>query len=357
MKKEDKCAVSIIVPVYNVQQYLKKCIDSLIYQTLKNIEIILVDDGSPDQSGAICDQYAAQDSRIKVIHKQNAGLGLARNSGLAVAQGEYVAFVDSDDFVSIHLFERLHTLAREYNADVVLGGHKRFWDESEIATDLAAFDGNISVWNSHNIRQYLLDRVGLPPESKEDCLRGAIVCCGIFRRCIIEDNGLQFESERKFIAEDIVFNIDFFPLCHTIVHCNDPLYYYRYNPRSLTAKYKSDRFEKNIVLFQEMYRRLGKQYAKEECFLSMSRYFLKFTRVALIQEMAYIKTNGFSLTYQNIKRICNNSELQYILGQYPYNRLPMKYGIICRAIHKKWYIFILGLLFIHQVKLNNIARY
>ena len=94
-----KPKVSIIVPVYNVEKYLDRCMESLLNQTLKDIEIILVDDGSPDNCPQICDEYAKKDSRVKVVHKVNAGLGYARNSGLDVASGEYVAFVDSDDYV------------------------------------------------------------------------------------------------------------------------------------------------------------------------------------------------------------------------------------------------------------------
>ena len=91
--------VSIIVPVYKVEKYLRKCIDSIINQTLKDIEIILVDDGSPDNCGKICDEYAAKDTRIKVIHKENGGLSSARNAGMEVAEGEYIGFVDSDDWI------------------------------------------------------------------------------------------------------------------------------------------------------------------------------------------------------------------------------------------------------------------
>ena len=102
--------ISIIVPVYKVEGYLKKCIESICNQTIKNIEIILVDDGSPDQCGEICDYYSKRDSRIKVIHKENGGLSDARNAGLEIAIGKYIGFVDSDDFVSSDMFELLFDL-------------------------------------------------------------------------------------------------------------------------------------------------------------------------------------------------------------------------------------------------------
>ena len=114
--------ISIIVPVYNVEQYINRCIDSLLGQTLKDIEIILVDDGSPDQCPQICDEYARKDSRIKVIHKKNNGLGYARNSGLELATGEYIAFVDSDDYVNINMYEKLYNETINNNFDIVYCG-------------------------------------------------------------------------------------------------------------------------------------------------------------------------------------------------------------------------------------------
>lgn len=110
--------ISIIVPVYNVEKYLKECIDSVISQTYKNLEIILVDDGSTDKSGEICDEYSKKDSRIKVIHKENGGLSDARNVALDIAKGEYIGFVDSDDYVEKDMFETLYKLAEEHNTEI-----------------------------------------------------------------------------------------------------------------------------------------------------------------------------------------------------------------------------------------------
>ena len=114
--------ISVIVPVYKVEPYLRKCVDSIINQTYTNLEIILVDDGSPDNCGAICDEYAAKDSRIKVIHKKNGGLSDARNAGMEIMTGEYVAFVDSDDWIEPQMYQRLYELIEFYHADMAFGG-------------------------------------------------------------------------------------------------------------------------------------------------------------------------------------------------------------------------------------------
>ena len=124
MEQINKSLISVIVPIFKVESYLGKCIDSILSQTYKNIEIILVDDGSPDSCPQICDLYSEKDNRIKVIHKNNGGLSDARNAGLIVSKGEYVCFVDGDDFVETEYVERLYTAIKKCNADLAICGFK-----------------------------------------------------------------------------------------------------------------------------------------------------------------------------------------------------------------------------------------
>lgn len=118
-------AISVIVPVYNVEPYLRKCVDSILAQTLPGIEIILVDDGSTDGSGFVCDEYARNNERIRVIHKENGGLSSARNAGLDAAKGEYVAFVDSDDCIAPEMYQRLLCALQESKADLSICGYQK----------------------------------------------------------------------------------------------------------------------------------------------------------------------------------------------------------------------------------------
>ena len=133
--------VSVIVPVYNVEQYLEKCIDSIINQTYKNLEIILIDDGSTDSSGKICDRYAARDKRIKVIHQENGGLAVVRNIGVSAASGEYIMFVDSDDYIDTEIVQFLYEQSKKYCADISICGFKyadkngKVWDGEPVTID------------------------------------------------------------------------------------------------------------------------------------------------------------------------------------------------------------------------------
>ena len=124
MNISDNELISIVVPVYNVEKYLKRCLDSLVNQTYKNIEIILVNDGSTDSSLEICKGYAKKDSRVKIISKKNEGLGYTRNEGINIAKGIYIAFIDSDDYVDENFYEKLYVSAKKYNSDMVYASFK-----------------------------------------------------------------------------------------------------------------------------------------------------------------------------------------------------------------------------------------
>ena len=116
------CEISIIVPVYKVEKYLKKCVDSILAQTFTDFELILVDDGSPDDSGKICEEYAEKDARVRVLHKENGGLSSARNAGIEVAKGKYLGFIDSDDYIAEDMYELLYNTIIKEDADLSICG-------------------------------------------------------------------------------------------------------------------------------------------------------------------------------------------------------------------------------------------
>lgn len=129
--------ISVIVPVYKVEKYLKRCVDSILTQTYTDLEVILVDDGSPDKCGELCDIYASEDSRVHVIHKSNGGLSDARNAGIKIAKGEYLTFVDSDDCIHKSMFEWLYKTLKENGCDIAIGGFQKFSEEKEIVNEFS----------------------------------------------------------------------------------------------------------------------------------------------------------------------------------------------------------------------------
>ena len=168
--------ISVIVPVYNVEKYLEKCIDSILSQTFKNFEIILVDDGSTDSCGIICDEYERLDNRVKVIHKINGGLSSARNSGLEIASGEYVAFVDSDDWIDKNMYQELYNEAKKNNADIV---QCKF---------IKAKDENVSIYNNEfNEVEVIGNLDALCNLYNERCIETVVTWNKLYKRYLFND--------------------------------------------------------------------------------------------------------------------------------------------------------------------------
>lgn len=309
--------VSVIVPIYNVEKYLDECMESLLNQTLKDIEIIMVDDESPDRCPQMCDEYARKDSRVKVIHKKNGGLGFARNSGLDVATGEYVAFIDSDDFIDLEMMSHLYDVAKEYNADEVRCGIKFYVDgkftERHDVNQLTVFKGRDSV------QDFMLDVVAPLPECKRDVKYMMSSCCCIHSRKVIEENRIRFLSERECLSEDLIWDIDLFSKMNCILYVPECHYAYRMNPASLTHQYSKEKYERNYKFFEILEQKL-------ETVVPVAKYELHLLR----SQMLYFRNSisGFVNNHENVKAnvsfVLNDKFWNRFFDKYPIDRLPWK---------------------------------
>lgn len=240
--------LSVVIPVYNVERYLDSCVSSVLNQTLNDIEIILVDDESPDNCPILCDEYAENDSRVKVVHKKNGGLGFARNTGLEVAAGEYVTFLDSDDFVDRDAYESLIDLIESYDADVLYYKFSRFTDVAEIGETIKS--DSVIVYDEKDVKSLMLDIIAAPLSSKTDRNIQCSSCTAIYRSSILKNNNVRFHSERELISEDLIFNLDFLSHANRAVYNMTRYYHYRINEVSLTQTVRTDRVEKNLALYE-----------------------------------------------------------------------------------------------------------
>lgn len=221
--------ISVIIPVYKVERYLCECVDSVIDSTYKDLEIILVDDGSPDACPQICDKYAQKDSRIKVIHQRNQGLCAARNAGLKVATGEYVAFVDSDDVVSPFLYEKLVQAIEAENADWAACEYTR--KQNTLPVDVLPKSGNIHVVQG---MESLLSVLTCAPSIRNITWTSAYVWNKLYRRESID---------KPFLVgclnlEDLQFNWDYLQNNSKLAIVPSVLYFYRTNEESITETYR-----------------------------------------------------------------------------------------------------------------------
>lgn len=247
--KSDKVKISIIVPVYNVERYLSRCVKSIVSQTYSNLEIILVDDGSTDNSGKLCDGF--KDARIRVIHKKNEGLGKARNTGIKYATGKYIMFVDSDDYIDKTMVANLYNSLRENNADTCIGGFKRVF--SNKIEEYRNKYSNQTFYGKEILTEVLVKMFGKNSRNDDHIEMSAWKV--LFDSQIIRKYNILFPSEREFISEDIIFDTEYFPKAHAVTMSDDIGYNYCDNEGSLTTKYNSDRFYLQKVLFQELLRR------------------------------------------------------------------------------------------------------
>lgn len=269
--------VSIIVPIYNVEKYLDRCMESLLNQTLEDIEIIMVDDGSPDNCPKMCDEYAKKDKRVKVIHKKNGGLGYARNSGLDIATGEYVAFVDSDDYTDLDAYRSLYDKAKESDADIVYAG---FYNQHPDMSESVFFILD-NTWVDHEIISFLSDMIfDEKPREKTVCMS---MWNAVYKRDIIEKYHVRFQSEREIMSEDIVFHTTLLPLCHKVVCIPIALYHYCYNGESLThTTFKQSKIDANIKLYETLMS-ISNKYGLKELNESIALFFLNYTRGVILK--------------------------------------------------------------------------
>lgn len=244
--------VSVIVPVYRVEKYLDRCLNSIVDQTYKDIEIILVDDGSPDSCPKMCDEWAKKDNRIKVIHKQNEGLTSARKAGLFIADGEYVLFIDSDDYIELNMVELLVTKAIETDLDMVLCS---YYKDSDILIPVSmSYDKDLTT--KEEIRDFFILPIIRP--MNDNISTNGFMCTKLYKKSMIKDK--YFASEREYYTEDVVFNSLMALDINGIAIVNKPLYHYCENEDSLTKKYREDKFEmwnKRTDFFENYFKQNG----------------------------------------------------------------------------------------------------
>ena len=304
--------ISIIVPIYNVSKYLDRCMDTILNQTYKNLEIIMVDDESPDDCGKKCDEYAKKDDRIVVIHKKNAGLGMARNSGLEIAKGQYVGFIDSDDYVSKDMFEKLYETLKENNADTCFG---RYYDVDSNGNAREAKEYyKRDLYQGNQVKELILGMIGSLPEDPGDVEIGMSVWKGLYSMELINKYNLKFPSEREFISEDIVFHMEYLQKAQVVADCNNFGYYYCDNGASLTKSYKVDRFEKEKILYRKEINELRKIFLTAEFEQRLYKSFLGRVRRCISQE-ANVNPNDKTVKF-NIKQICKDELIQSIIKRF-----------------------------------------
>lgn len=337
--------ISVILPVYNVEKYLDRCIQSILNQTLNSIEIIIVNDGSTDKSGKILNLYAEKDSRIKVIHQKNQGVSVARNQGLLAANGEYIAFIDPDDWIDNNMFEKLYCEAVQNDCDVVISC---FFRED--------INNNKSVKTFHPFES---NKLLLKDDIRDDIcsqllLNGffTVVWDKIYRRSFLEKYKIKMYDDVK-LREDYFFNMDVFGYAERVKYLPIPFYHYRDTPNSALKKYYKDLFQFDIKLYNKKKEYSGEWFINNEKYLNKISYdFLMDVYNNVIKVYNKNNIDVIKNKWKDIYRIVNHLDTRQALQQCEHYNSKDRISNMKIYLIKSKYIILLNLL---SFFINNIS--
>ena len=333
--------ISIIVPIYNVEEYLSRCIDSILTQTFINFELILVDDGSTDNSGIICDEYVSRDSRIKVIHQENVGVSVARNTGLSIAKGEYICFCDSDDYIDEDYFEVLYNAITIIDFDCVLINRKTITDKGVV--NISKYNiGEIFFESEEAIHNYLINSVlnyKIPWELWSMILKKQIIDLYQIRLCQSCDN----------YAEDLCFLLMYLVHCKSIRIIDYDGYYYYQRDTSLTS------FAKNTYKFNSL-NEVSYNFYKHLQLFSIETIIKDYPIIHFYimnnQYLKILKTRDFNVIPFECKKIKNKKWYRRMIACYIFTKryrieyynkdMTFDFKNLCLfTIHKNYKLFII----------------
>lgn len=332
--------LSVIVPIYKAEPFLETCIESLIHQTFYNLEIILVDDGSPDRCPQICDAYACKDARVKVIHQANKGSVRARLNGALASSGSYLTFVDADDWIEEDMYSILAELAVQNNPDVIISGILRDHDGIPEPCTITACPGFYQGKNLTDLKNAMLYNgrfyhAGISPN----------LAAKLFRRSVLLPN-MKSVDERITYGDDMVCTYPCLLDAESVlIYTERYFYHYRYHPSSMTMVYDEDYFKKHRYLYEYLQR----------CFSEKNRpdlnqqlmYHQVFTSIfGVMREVGKPANVLFGTGMQRLRSCLNNPDLSAILANTDSSRLeiPFPYRQVYLAMRKKSFFSLLFLL-------------
>ena len=312
--------VSIIIPVYNIEKYLSICLDSVINQSYKNIEIILIDDGSTDNSGKICDDYSKLDKRIIAYHQDNSGVSFARNNGIKKATGEYITFIDSDDLIHPDYVKKL--VSNLDNDTLSIGLIEKFQD-------------NV-VFSSNNDERLELDKNNLIELCKMSLFNTP--CCKLYKASILKNNKVYFDTKLS-LGEDLLFNLDYLKYVKKAVVAKQNLYYYRRgNLNTLSTIYYPNIMEIQLLLYDRYTDFFKNTKMDKESLITFDRYRFDIIKVIVANEFANGNV-GFWKRCQNIKELLKSKEMCDRIKKIRYPDSKIDYFLISHRLVLIYKIF------------------
>ncbi len=332
--------ISVIVPVYNVEKTLRRCLDSILEQTFKDFEVILVDDGSTDNGGAICDEYSEKYSNFNVIHKNNEGLGPTRNAGIAIAKGEYLYHCDSDDWLKPTLLENAYTAIKNSEADVCLFGYDMLVEskeETRLWGQVTMPSGCFS--KSNDIKKFFV-------ENYHNSFSVLSACNRMCRRSFIIEKEIFFPCLRR--SQDIAYSFSLFDKIERLVVLNDTLYCYVIEP----GKFKGRSYDEMIDIYLQINKMSINQFTQWRLLDNKQEELLNNrTCEAIANYSSYAFVTKYPKDkWINIKKLINNSNINNLYKNYNNIKHSLFMRLFCLAIHLKSSTLIFVICKLHEMK-------
>ena len=326
--------ISIIVPVYKAEKYLHRCVDSILAQSCTDFELLLIDDGSPDKSGRICDEYAAKDSRVRVFHKENGGVSSARNFGLDEATGEWLVFIDSDDYIHYDYLKELYVF---HDADLIVGSYKM------VGTDTPT-DGVIP--RETFSREQLKDALLLYGETGN--FRGAM--CKMYKREIINQNNIRYDVNMS-ASEDWLFALEYIKYVSIIKTCDRPYYFYEQENTEGLSKHARD-FDSYFYAMEQFYIKVKEleSYLDVE---GLDAIYIDTIRIYIRRQIKYLyyrKEESYSVKLKRIKCLLENSYANLVFQDKFREKSRKKHRIFDILALSKCYSLLLLYIYLFKAK-------
>ncbi len=343
--------VSIVIPVYNVEKYLNRCVDSVVNQTYQNLEILLVDDGSPDNCPQICEEWAAKDERIRVIHKENAGLGMARNTGIQKATGKYICFFDSDDYVAPDIIEQAYGLAERTNAELTFFGMATVNEKGTVTAERIPCAERM-VYTGEEVRQIVLPDL-IHDGAKEARIHNLSLsaCTCLFSMELIHRTRWRFVSERDILSEDSYALIALFDAVSTVAILPQTGYYYCCNRNSLTQTYRPDRYVKICDFYEEAVHLQTVLEYPEVVKERIGRLYLAFV-VGALKQMA-IAPEPLAVRMEKVRSVVLDSTLREVLQGLDISCYSRKIKLLFLCLRYRCWLFVFVMVRLQTMQLRN----
>lgn len=298
--------ITVIVPVYNVAEYLDRCCRSIVNQTFKDFELILVDDGSSDGSASICDKWEMSDKRIRCIHKKNGGVSAARNDGIGLARGQYITFVDSDDWIEEDTYENAVRELKKEKVDILKFGYNEIYNGKIVRTSLP-LEQEKKVYRRTTIEETILkDTLQVKPLFSGR-LEIVSACMQLFSRELLLQNNIQF---RKVLNEDPLFSFEAMAKARSYMTLQKPFYHYELRDGSATRCYIEEMYDRKVEMYK-WYRKVAKKNELELMLQErLNLYYINGIYASLNNEFRKISGQKFRVTYLNCRQIMRHSKVK-----------------------------------------------